>query len=290
MPGFTGNDCGRQFRRQIIPQWADQHEFGAARTGLTQPVADDVAADAAAGNHRVLRCHAAEGNHQLGFRGDVVPGDGAARNVLIRPHRMGQDHGGGAGAIAVDGPDITAERVQEAVDLALCVMKPSGAGPAIRPAIHRFGAVRLVHAAQLCGEQVQRLRPFQLDEAVAATLRIRAGATFQPPLAHCRPGDAGFVPRGGGDVAQDRRRIGIAGVRFDHQRVAVAPRAEGAPMGEMRVLDGWFQPGSFHQRRAAGAPPDAERPPSTTICVPVMLPASSEQRYSTVSATSCGRL
>ncbi len=227
----------------------------------------------------------------LGFAGDVVPGDGAARNVLIRPHRVGQDHGGGAGAVAVDGADIAAERVQEAVHLALCVMKPPGAGPAIRAAIDRFGAVCIAYtrrssaasrsSASGQSSSMKRSRP---------RFAIRAGATFQPAFAHRRPGDARFVPRGRRDVAQDRRRIGVAGMRFDHQRVAVAPRAEGAPMGEMRVLDGWFQPGSFHQRRAAGAPPEAERPPSTTICVPVMLPASSEQKYSTVLATSCGRL
>ena len=42
------------------------------------------------------------------------------------------------------------------------------------------------------------------------------------------------------------------------------------------------------QRRAAAAPPEPERPPSTTMCVPVTLPERPEQRYSTTPATSSG--
>ena len=40
--------------------------------------------------------------------------------------------------------------------------------------------------------------------------------------------------------------------------------------------------------RLAAAPPEPERPPSMTMCVPVMSPAKSEHRYITTFATSSG--
>ena len=60
---------------QIGVQRADEHEAGAARVRLAHIVALGVAADAAGGDAGVLQRHAAEGEHDLGDVGDVVPTD-----------------------------------------------------------------------------------------------------------------------------------------------------------------------------------------------------------------------
>jgi hypothetical protein len=69
--------------------------------------------------------------------GDLVPRHVPARDVFVAAEDMRQDHGRGAGAVAVHRTHIAAEhRVQEAMNLALRVVETSGAGPAIGAAEH----------------------------------------------------------------------------------------------------------------------------------------------------------
>ena len=117
-----------------------------------------MAADAAGGDTGVFRRHAAEGEHDVCIGDDLVPADVAPRHVVIAAENVRQDDRGSAGAVTVDGADIAAERgVEKAMQLALGVMESSGAGPAIGPAEHRMGPMRLVDAAQFRSDAVERL-------------------------------------------------------------------------------------------------------------------------------------
>ena len=137
---------------------------------------------AAACHHAVLQRHAAEGQHDLGVLGHLVPGDVALGEVLVIAEDVRQEHRGGAGAVAVDRAHIAAERdVQEAVDLALGVVEAAGARPAIGAAEDRAGTVRVAHAAQLGAEQIERLVPRIGDEFVAAAASSGPGPRSSQP-------------------------------------------------------------------------------------------------------------
>ena len=96
---------------------------------------------------------------------------------LHRPGRaedVGQDHLGGAVGVVVDRVRVAADAVEEAVHLALRVVEAAGAGPAVGPAVDRLVAVLVEDAAQLAGEQLDRLGPVDLDELVGAPSRVGA--------------------------------------------------------------------------------------------------------------------
>ena len=128
--------------RHVVAQRRDAVEHGAAARGFLHRVALDVPADAAAGDIGILQRHAAEGQHRIGMLGDLIPGHVVARDGFVAAEDMRQDHGRGAGAVAVHRAHIAAERhVQEAMNLALRVVETSGAGPAIGAAEHRGRAM-----------------------------------------------------------------------------------------------------------------------------------------------------
>ncbi len=158
---------------------------------------------------------------------------------------MGQQHRGGAEAVAVHVPHVAAEAVQEPVHLALRVVEPARAGPAVRAAVHRFRPVIAVDPAQLPGQQVQRHVPGHRHERPVAAPRSTR-AVVQPALAHVRHGDAGPVVLSGGDVADQRHRLrvttprphltarqlpGRQALRSGRRR---GPRTRGAPAAALR--------------------------------------------------------
>ncbi|CUK20615.1 Uncharacterised protein [Achromobacter sp. 2789STDY5608615] len=222
--GHGANPLRRRVGRQVGGQRADVQEAAAASRGLAHRVALDVAADAAAGHARILQRHAAEGQHHVGMRDDLFPGDVAARHIVHAAQDVRQDHRRGAGAVAVDRAHVTAQRgVQEAVHLALRVMEAAGAGPAVRAAEHRLRAVLVAHPAQFGGQQVQRLGPADRHIVVAPSARVRSRPAFQPAAPHHRRGDARRVIQRVGEVLDQRIGIGVARMR-PHLERAVFPR------------------------------------------------------------------
>jgi len=128
--------------RHVVAQRRDAVEYRAAARGFLHRVALDVPADAAACDVRVLQRHAAKSQYRIAMLGDLVPGHIVARDGLVASEDMRQDHGRGAGAVAVHRTYVAPERrVQKAMDLALRVMETSGAGPAIGAAEHRGRAM-----------------------------------------------------------------------------------------------------------------------------------------------------
>ena len=224
----------RRVRRQVGGQRTDVQEAAAAPRGLAHRVALDVPADAAAGHARVLQRHAAEGQHHVGVRHDLFPGDVAAGHVVHAAQDVRQDHGRGARAVAVDRAHVAAQRgVQEAVHLALRVMEAAGAGPAIRTAEHRLRAVLVAHPSQFGGQQVQRVVPAERHVIVASPARIRTRPAFQPAAPHHRRGDARRMVERVGEVLDQRVGVGIARMRPHVERAVFPGGREHAPVRAM---------------------------------------------------------
>ena len=192
-------------------------------------------ADAAAGHHAVLQRHAAEGDHDLAMRDDLLPGHIALRHLLVVADDVGYQHRGRAGAIGVDGPDIASHRhVEKAVDLALRVVKAARARPAVGAAEHRARAMMVPHPGQLGAEQVECRVPGQRNELVASAARVRSTFSFEPATAHHRLRDARAVAQGAGKIIDDAVRIGIIRMRTNFQFVVLPARRKNAPVRSMR--------------------------------------------------------
>jgi len=144
--GHCRDPFGAGLDRQIVAQRADQDELAAAPLRRFHCAAFNVLADRAAGDHRVLQRHAAERQHDVGFTGDLLPGDVALGDVLVTGEDLRQQHRRRAGRIGVHRTDIAAEcDVEEAMHLALRVMEAAGARPAIGAAEHRAGPDRVAN-------------------------------------------------------------------------------------------------------------------------------------------------
>ena len=68
----------------------------------------------------------------------------------------------------------------------------------------------LIGAPQLASQEFGELIPGHGDELVGAAPRARAGPVAQPAATQRRSGDARAMPDGAGQVAQQRRRVGVA--------------------------------------------------------------------------------
>ena len=97
----------------------------------------------------------------------------------------------GAEAVGPHVADIAAGAVHEAMHLADGVVEAPGARPAVRAGVDRLVAVRLPHAIDRAGDEVERTVPVDLDERVqAATPGLGTRAVFQHRAAHRRPAHA----------------------------------------------------------------------------------------------------
>ena len=81
--GNAGEPLGLRLVRQVGPQRTDQHEIAAALCRPPHSAALDMLADATAGDHRVLRGHATESEHDLAVLRDLLPGDVALGQALV---------------------------------------------------------------------------------------------------------------------------------------------------------------------------------------------------------------
>jgi len=222
------------FRRQIVAQRADQVEFRALPPGGAQPGKRDVLAGPAAADIVVLQRHAAKGEYEGAVRDQLVPADIIAGHGVLRADDMRQDHRRGARTVAVDRADIAARHVQEAVKLPRRVVEAPGARPTIRPAKDRARAMCRVDAAQFTGDEIERGRPRNGYKPVTPALSISPRPALEPAVADHRFGDPRPVRHRGGNIAEQRRWVGVARMRHDLDRSIAEQHREGAPMGAVR--------------------------------------------------------
>jgi hypothetical protein len=98
------------------------------------------------------------------------------------------------------------------------------------PDEHRTGAERVADAAQLPGQEVERLFPADGNEFIAAAAIVGARTALEPATADRRLGNAHVVPQGGGEIADDAVWIGIARIRSDFETGLAETRREYAPV------------------------------------------------------------
>ena len=170
----------------------------------------------------VLARHAAEGDEELAILCQHVPAGVHGHQLFHRRHDVRHQHARRPQAVGILVADVAADRIQEAMDLALGMMKSAGARPAVRAAEDRAVGMLRLYTRELLRDQIERLAPRQFDERVLATaLGMAAGAMLEPALAHGRsahPQARNFV---GQHVQSDRRRIGILGERVQTHGFAV---------------------------------------------------------------------
>src|ERR1051326_6565029 len=99
---------------------------------------------------------------------------------------MRQKHQGGAETVIRSLIDEAAERGHEAAQLAARLMKDTGRAPALRAGHDGVVAEIAAHAAELAGNEIERLVPRHRHEALAAAADAIAGAALAPALAHHR--------------------------------------------------------------------------------------------------------
>src|SRR5215472_15244639 len=81
----------------------------------------------------VLFGHSAKRYKQLGIGCHDRPRGGAPDHIIDGPDDMGEDYLSDTDAIAVHRRDISADAIKKAMDLALRVVKATGACPAVGP-------------------------------------------------------------------------------------------------------------------------------------------------------------
>src|SRR4029077_11284001 len=134
----------------------------------------------------------------IGVFDDDLPRGRTLEQVVVRAHYPRHDHRGGAEAVGVPGKGVSAKEFEESVHLALRVVEPACARPAVRAAVNRLVSVRVDDAPQLARKEFGELVPGDGDELVGAAPRARAWPVAQPAAPDRRRGDAGGMANGAG--------------------------------------------------------------------------------------------
>ena len=134
-----------------------------------------VIAQTALRNLPVLQRHPAKGHEELAVFGDGLPARGAGQMVKKAAQHMRYDHLGSGIAVGVHRAGEPTDAVQKPFHLALRMVEPPGAGPAIRPGIDRLIAVFAAHPVKLSGDQTARLGPADRHKGILAAL-VSGGA------------------------------------------------------------------------------------------------------------------
>src|SRR5262245_5984472 len=146
---------------------------------------------------------------------------------------MRKDHLRGTVAVAVDRARVTADHIEETVDLALRMMEPTGTRPTIGTAVDCRIAVGGADPVEFPGDQRDRLRPVDRDEGLEATELTAGPMTFRK--IGC-PDHRAQYPRRALHRVDDRasdgrwRRIIVEWVKAN-QDVAIVSCDISAPMG-----------------------------------------------------------
>src|SRR5271170_7019043 len=96
------------------------------------------------------------------------------------------------------------------MQLAWRVVEAPGARPAIGAAEDRARAMSRVDPPQLRRDEIERARPLDRDKRLTAAPAVWAGATFGPAAPDHGPSDPRAVRHRGGNVAEQRRGVGVA--------------------------------------------------------------------------------
>ncbi len=224
----------------VVAQRRDGHELHTGLGGGAHGRARGLDGPPSGGDPRVGQAQTAEAHQQFGVLSDPLPGGGPVQQVVGAPgaDQPREQHLQRAMAVGGARTRVPADAVEESVELALGVVDPARAAPAVGAAVDRLVAVGGAHTVQLGGEQVQGGGPLHLHVHVVgvAATRIRAGAVLQPATTHGRSGHTGAMVLGRGGVGHHRGRRRVLRVRADpHHTVALDLHLEGAPMGAGRV-------------------------------------------------------
>ena len=219
----------------IVAQRTERHDAAAAVAEPGQCAAGRMGRGATVVDTGVLQSGAAEAHQQIGVLGDHRPVRGALEQVVVRAHHPGHDHPGGAEAVGVPRKRVAAKQFEESVHLTLGVVEPTRAGPAVGAAVDRLVAMGVDDTAQLAGEQFGEVVPGHRDELVGAAPVARARPVFEPATSDGRAAHPRLVTYRAGQVAQQRRGIGVARWGGDLDDVAgFDAGVESAPVGEAR--------------------------------------------------------
>jgi hypothetical protein len=101
----------------------------------------------------------AKADQQIRVLDDDVPRGGSLEQVVVRADHPRHDDAGGAEAVGVSRKGISAKEFEEPVNLALGVVKPARAGPAVRAAVDGLVSVSVDDPPQLTGQQFGELVP-----------------------------------------------------------------------------------------------------------------------------------
>ena len=262
--GHRGDPFGAQAGVGIGAQRADRDQPAAARHRGRQRRGHGVAADAARGHRGVLRGQPAERHDQVGVLRYDRPRRGARHDQAHVPDHVRQQHRGRPVAVGVHRADIAAQAVQEPVQLALGMVEPARAGPAVRPAEHAVRAVAAVGPAQFGGQQVKRRLPGHGYEHVAPPAG-RARAVLQPSPADMRPVDPRRVVMRRGQVLQDPAGSRVVSPRTHRrQPPAVALDLRRTPVHEVDMPA--LLPGHTYHSSPSSAPrPGTSRHRGATV-------------------------
>jgi hypothetical protein len=168
--------------------------------------------DAARVDLDVLRGHAAERNEELAVLLERRPRGVPRAQLVYAAQHVRQQRAARAQAVARHVAHVTADRVHEAMHLALRVMKAPGAAPAVRAGEYGVVAVRGLHPLQFLSDEVERLVPRHFDERLgAAPVGARAGPAFEPAPAYRRPQYTGRRSKRRRHRIADRRGVWIVG-------------------------------------------------------------------------------
>ncbi len=213
-----------------------------------------------AGAHlRVLARHAAEGDEQPCVRRQRPPIGVVGHETVHGVDDVRHDHPPGAQAVGVVVPHVPANAVQEAVQLALRVVKAPRAGPTVRATEEGLVTLLLAHAAQLTSHQLQGPVPGHLHERLTASQRRTcAWALLKPAAPHRRGSHAGPLPVGlqhgqadGGGV----RVLGQCGQRAHRAIGARTPyQLVSAPVGSREFAGSKGHDGILQSKRLCAAP------------------------------------
>ena len=219
---------------QVVAERADELERQTSPARLGEGGSEGVAGHPTGGHPGVLDVHAAERHHQLGVLEDVGPGRGPVSDVVERAQHMGDEDLRGRQRVAVDRRRVAADAVEEPVELALRVVEPASARPAVGPSEDRLVAVFGPHPVEFGGGEIECLVPRDLDVAVGAALVVGAGAVAKPALADRRTRHAASF-RALHHVLVERRRRRVVGVAGDgDDAVVLDGHPERSPVGEVR--------------------------------------------------------
>ena len=221
----------------VVPHRTDADHLDAGVAPALKVAACGMVADAALVDLRVLHRDAAEAHHQAGMLQHVLDGRRLIHQLQGRhAEHMGDDHLRRAGGVGLDGVGIAAELIEKAMQLALRMVKATGARPAIGAAEDRLVAVLGDHPPQRIRRHVQRLVPGHGDERLDAAF----GAIAPPRPLQIARADAGArntapgILRGEQRLAYGRGLCVVLGRMDGHNPAVPGLDVEVAPVGAGR--------------------------------------------------------